>query len=478
MLEPRIAALRLQIAEMREGGATGAADPVGEFYAWATRGLLSVRDVGFGFPLFFALLIEVVSAFGPITIARYAELTRPGWTAPDNVQPAGACHGRPRPAPARRVSIAVNIKLPYVHTDRDTRSGQVRVYFRRRLGAPKIRLRALPGSAEFLEEYKAALEAGEKPDSSAKPRTYRWLCIQYFGSAEFRELDPRTQRTRRGILEATCLEPTAPGATETFANFPLNRMTGKAIRVLRDRKADFPEGANNRVKAVRRMFAWAIEAELVASNPARDVAYKRRATEGHHTWTEEEIAQFEAKHPVGSKARLALALLMYTGVRRSDVVLLGRQHVRKGWLKFTAQKGRNRKPVTVEIPVIAALEQALELGPTGELTFLMTEQRKPFTAPGFGNWFRDRCNEAGLPQCSAHGLRKAGAALAAENGATVHELMPIFGWLTMKEAERYTQAARRKRLARNAGQLLVRAANETSPQGQPELPRTDQDTEN
>jgi integrase len=239
----------------------------------------------------------------------------------------------------------------------------------------------------------------------------------------------------------------------------------------------FPEAANNRVKAIRRMFAWAVEAELLISNPARDVAYRRRVTEGHHAWTEDEIKQFEARHRVGSKARLALGLLMYTGVRRSDVVLLGRQHVRNGWLKFTAQKGRNRKPVIVEIPVITALKQALEAGPTGELTFLMTEQGKPFTAAGFGNWFRDRCDEASLPECSAHGLRKAGAALAAENGATVHELMAIFGWLTMKEAERYTQAARRKRLARNAGQLLVRAANEISPREEPQLPRADQDIE-
>src|SRR5436189_1921945 len=99
---------------------------------------------------------------------------------------------------------AVKINLPYVHTDRDSRSGTLRVYFRRQLGAPKIRLRATPGSPEFLAEYKVALESGEKVDASIKPRTYRWLMTQYFGSAEFRALDPRTQRTRRGILERTC----------------------------------------------------------------------------------------------------------------------------------------------------------------------------------------------------------------------------------------------------------------------------------
>jgi integrase len=376
------------------------------------------------------------------------------------------------------MSSAVKIDLPYVHTDRDSRSGAVRIYFRRRLGAPKVRLRAPVGSPEFLAEYKAALEAGESAATDQiKPRTYAWLIAQYVASSEFRALDARTQRVRRGILDSTCLEPTSLGAKETFADFPLNRFSSKAIRVLRERKADLPEAANGRVKAIRRMFAWAIEAEVVTNNPARDVSYKRRPTEGHHTWTEEELAKFEARHPMGTRARLAYALLVYTGVRRSDVVLLGRQHVRHGWLKFVAQKGRNRKPVTVEIPVIPPLKEALDAGPCGDLTFLVTEFNRPFTANGFGGWFRTRCDEAGLPQCSAHGLRKAGASLAAENGASVHELMAIFGWLTMKEAERYTQAARRRRLARNAGRLLVRHANETSPQNDARLPRGDESIE-
>jgi integrase len=301
-----------------------------------------------------------------------------------------------------------------------------------------------------LAEYRAALKGDEKRlEGAVRAHTYCWLIKKYLASEEFHNLDARTQRVRQNILESTCIEPVAPGAKETFADFPLARLSAKAIRVLRDRKANLPEAANGRVKALRRMFAWAMEADLVAFNPARDVAYKRRPTEGHHSWTEEEIAQFEACHPIGSKARLALSLLAYTGVRRSDVVLLGRQHVRNGWFKFVAQKGRNRKPVTVEIPVIPPLQRALEAGPCGDLTFLVTEFKRPFTANGFGGWFRARCDEAGLPQCSAHGLRKAGAALAAENGASVHELMAIFGWLTIKEAERYTQAARRKKLARS-----------------------------
>jgi integrase len=109
----------------------------------------------------------------------------------------------------------------------------------------------------------------------------------------------------------------------------------------------------------------------------------------------------------------------------------------------------------VEVPVLPELLRIIDTSPTGDLTFLVTEQGRPFTAPGFGNWFRARCDEAGVPG-SAHGLRKAGAATAAENGATPHQLMSIFGWLTLAEAERYTRAAERKRMAGDAMELLVR----------------------
>ena len=75
--EERIAVLRQQLRDLRERGAGDAADPVAELFAWLSRGLLSVRDVGFGFPVAFGLLIELVSAVGPIGIVTYANSTRP-----------------------------------------------------------------------------------------------------------------------------------------------------------------------------------------------------------------------------------------------------------------------------------------------------------------------------------------------------------------------------------------------------------------
>lgn len=135
-------------------------------------------------------------------------------------------------------------------------------------------------------------------------------------------------------------------------------------------------------------------------------------------------------------------MLLYTGQRRSDIVRLGPKHVKEGWLSFTQAKNRARKPVALSIPVLPELQAIIDQTSTGNLAFLTTAFGKPFTTNGFGNWFRKRCDEAGLPNCSAHGLRKAGAAPAAENGPTERQLMAIFGWPTMKEASRYTRAAR------------------------------------
>jgi len=180
------------------------------------------------------------------------------------------------------------------------------------------------------------------------------------------------------------------------------------------------------------------------SNPAAAVKkLKPKSKAGFHAWTTEEIQQFEDRHPIGTKARLAFALLLYTGQRRSDVVKMGRQHVKANWMTVVQQKTGKQ----IEIPIQNKLGEVLQTSPTGDLTYLVTAHGKPFTANGFGNWFRKRCDEAGLPQCSAHGLRKAAASYLADIGCSVHEIMPITGHDSVSEVQRYTRATQQKRLA-------------------------------
>jgi hypothetical protein len=178
---------------------------------------------------------------------------------------------------------------------------------------------------------------------------------------------------------------------------------------------------------------------------------KTKKSRGFHTWTGEEIAQFEARHPAGTKARLALVLLLQTGHARSDVVRMGRQHVKSGKLSMRRQK----TGVQFDIPVLPELVTELELHPkTDQLAFLTTDAGNGFTPAGFGNWFADRCIEASVPG-RAHGLRKASVIRHAMNGATVFELMAWFGWKTISEAQRYVEEANRINLAESAGEKIV-----------------------
>ena len=337
--------------------------------------------------------------------------------------------------------------------DRD-RHGNIRIYYRAK-GRLKVRLHGTPWTPDFMAQLgRAKTEAEPTVRNEITPGAWRWLCTKYFAEcADYLRLDQRTKRVRRNIIEATFDEPIAPGSSRFFRDMPLTRMTEDAVEVLRDRKLQTPEAANARLKAIRQVFKFGAKKKLAPRNPARDVEYFKSGSAGFYTWLPEEVRQFEVRHPVGSKARLALALMLFTGQRRSDIIRFGKQHAKDGRLAFTQYKGRNRKPKRLTLPILPALQKIIDATPCGDLTFLVNEWGRPFTDAGFGNWFRDKCVEAGVPG-RAHGLRKAGATIAANNGATSRQLMAIFGWDTLKEAERYTRGADQLRLAEAAMHML------------------------
>lgn len=351
----------------------------------------------------------------------------------------------------------IRVNLQYVSSDIDAR-GNVRYYFRRR-GQRKIRLHGKPHSAEFTKAYSAAL-AGQliarQLMSGPATGSLRWLCTKFFASAEFKRLDVKTRGHRRGALETVCRQPLSSTDAALVGSLGFSTMPPLIVRVLRDRRADQPHGANSWLIALTGLFKWACEAGLANANPAKDIPRFKTSSQGHHTWSVEEVHQFENAHPIGSMPRLALALLLYTGQRRSDVVLFGRQHIRNGQMQFTQQKNRNRKPVTLTIPVLLQLQAIIDASDCKHLTFLISSHGKPFTNDGFSHRFRTWCDRAGLPQCTAHGLRKAGAVLAAHNGATTHQLMAIFGWRNINQAEVYTRAASQQKMAHEGMHLLVR----------------------
>src|ERR1700722_16957264 len=159
---------------------------------------------------------------------------------------------------------------------------------------------------------------------------------------------------------------------------PLARMDGNAIEILRDRKLSTPAAANDRVKAIRQVFKWGVAKGHASSHQPREVSHFKPTSEGFHTWTVDEAQQFEERHPLGTKARLAFALLLYTGQRRSDVIRFGKQHAKRSMLTFTQYKGRNHKPHTLTLPILPALQKIIDASPCGDLTFLVNELGRPF----------------------------------------------------------------------------------------------------
>jgi integrase len=173
--------------------------------------------------------------------------------------------------------------------------------------------------------------------------------------------------------------------------------------------------------------------------------------------------RWAARHPVGTKPRLALALLLYTGQRRGDVIRMGRQHIRidadgKEELAITQQKTGTPVVVPVHPELRAAIDASAGVNPN--LTFIVTERGKPFPGPRFTQWFRRHCDAAGLPKrCVVHGLRKAAARRLADAECRAHEIMAVLGHTSLKEAERYTKDFDRAKLARSA---MARLGNETA----------------
>ncbi|MDE2444774.1 MAG: tyrosine-type recombinase/integrase [Alphaproteobacteria bacterium] len=228
--------------------------------------------------------------------------------------------------------------------------------------------------------------------------------------------------------------------------------------------ADRPGAANCLLKALRVLLRHAVDMGLIDDNPARNVRKFKSSSEGFHSWTEADVATFEAVHRRGSKAHLALMLLLYTGQRRSDIVRMGWQHVNGNLLSVVQDKTGE----FLKIPFHPRLVEVLSAMQRTNLAFLLTELGKPFTAAGFGNWFRDRCNEADLPHCSAHGLRKACATRLANAGCTPEQIKSITGHRTLSEVARYTRATDQERNAQQALVNLLKSESEhpcpTSPE--------------
>ena len=331
-------------------------------------------------------------------------------------------------------------RLPYLMRE-VTRHGAVIWYVRRKRGK-RVRIRAEYGSDEFFTEYQKALTVEQpKARSRLKAGTLAWLWERYMDSLAWGQLSTATQRQRKNVMAR--IMAAAPDAL-------LAEMTEDVVRDGIDRRRDRLGAARHFLETLRGMFKWAVEAGLVAEDPTAKIKTPRdRKSTGFHVWTEEECQQYEARWPRGTWQRLAFDVLLYTGLRRGDVVKVGKQHIKDGLIVIKTEKTGEM----AYIPILPQLTEALAEGPTGDLTFIVGFEGGNLTKESFGNMFKKACKAAGVPG-SAHGLRKAMTNRVAHM-LTEAELEALFAWERgSRVTSLYTNKVVRERLARSAAQKL------------------------
>jgi integrase len=341
----------------------------------------------------------------------------------------------------------MRIRLPYIKEYRD-RHGKLRRYFHRK-GYRDIALPGKPGSPEFQEAYNVALALARRELGAgrSRPGSISEAIAAYYQDQSFLKLADSTRGMRRRILEIV---------RRGIGHEPLKALTkAHIISVYLNRLKPFER--DNWLKTLRGLCKFAVAAQLLKSDPTEGIKKSERSTAGSiHTWTEAEVAQFRARHGLGSTPRLALEFLVNLCQRRSDVVRLGPQHIENGMICVRQKKTKMEKQDRMLwIPILPELQAALDATPSGALAFLVTTQGVPFTEKGFGTRFNEWCRQAALPaECSAHGLRKLGLVRLAEEGCTTEELKAISGHRNAAELKPYLEAASQIRLAKSAMERL------------------------
>jgi len=336
------------------------------------------------------------------------------------------------------------LRLKHVHEYLD-RHGRLRRYVRKR-GCKRVPLPGIPGSSEFMDAYQSALNETPRANyASHRTGTMGWLIIEFCRSTEFSNLKPSSKRIYKSILD---------NVRDAHGHRLVRDLQGpKARKLIEDIGAKHPAMANLTRAVLKRLMEHAIALELRHDNPFSKVPKYRLGT--HHTWTDEEIALYEKRWPIGTRERLALALLLYTGQRAGDVVRMRRSDIQNGVIRVTQQKTAKDQDDQLLIPIHPALERAIRAWRKNGVYLVSDAKGRPITRQSLTRLIKLAVKAANLPpNCVAHGLRKSPLRRLAEHGSTTKEIAAVSGHRSLKEIERYTQRADQARLSRAALQRI------------------------
>ncbi len=355
--------------------------------------------------------------------------------------------------------------LPEYVTRYKDRHGKWRYRFRRK-GFPSGHFEQTFGTPEWMAEYARFMDP-EAPQRAAEearatrvtPGTLGELRHRYFMTPERLGPTETTQSKVRAVLDR--------GLFAGREHWPVAGLGFEHIDALiadrrkqsiddRGKKIGGIEAAKKLRKEMVRLFDFAEAAQLINKSPMKHVALVKVApserSQGFYSWTEQDIAKYRAYWKLGTKQRLAMEIMLWTDQRKVDSIHLGRQHIKGD--KFHILQTKTGKRLV--LPIAPPLKMAIDAMPASDaLCFLVTEWGKPFSVKGFGNWMRDMCDRAGLPQCTAHGLRKATMRRMAELETPNASMKAVSGHSKDDEVARYVAAANQARLAEAAIDKLV-----------------------
>lgn len=329
----------------------------------------------------------------------------------------------------------------YIHVYQD-RHGKERVYFNR----PGVKKIALPGpvySEAFWTAYHKALAGNPVEPTEAGEKTVKgsinYLITRYYDSSEFKNRRPATKRNYKSVLE--------PFRTE-HGDKPVSMIEPKHLNAIVSAVSlRSTSAAYNLRKRLVMIFKLAVELDLIKRSPMPDVKRVEHETKGYETWSEEDIAKFRAHWKEGTPQRIAMEILLYTGLRRADAVRLGPQHIRGDYIEITAQK----TDASLFIPIDAEFRAVLDTIPHRHMVFIATAYGAARSEKAFTNWIIAAARDAGLPSHrSPHGLRKAACVQLAEAGCDAYEIMSITGHRDINEVQTYVDKVNQKKKALGA----------------------------
>ena len=328
----------------------------------------------------------------------------------------------------------MRIKLPFLCSYRS--DGKLYFYVRRK-GHPNVRLVGVPGTQEFMASYQEALASATQRAARHGAGTFGGLVMDFYDSVEFANLRRSSQKLYRRVLDSVA---------EKYGHRPAATLPAEFASKLIERIGrDRPGMANLTRDVMHRLMKFAVRRRIRNDNPFAGVASYKLGT--HHTWTDSELRAFEHKWPLGTRQRLAYALLLYTGQRGGDVVRMRRQDIVEGCINIVQQK----TGTALSIPIHAKLYEALNACPVNGMHLLGDLHGRPITRNALTDMMVRAAKLAGLDrQCVPHGLRKAILRRLAERGGTAKELAAVGGHRSLVEVERYTAAADQRLLSRAA----------------------------